>query len=149
MQALQAGIPLKIKLGHDKRRVPPQTLPLLILGIVVAGDPLFAFGKEVVINEVVPAAVHHTSNCSGQVQANTNVLGDLSGKSGQALGKTPARVKAEAEPLLNSPHAPAEGQAVAGTMAQKLTGRFSHPSTNWLAWTYTFLATVGTPYRAV
>src|ERR1035437_2514274 len=71
------------------------------------------------------------------------------GKSGQASARTPARVKAGAGPLSNGPHSPAEGQVVAGTMAQKLTGRSSHPSTNWLAWTYTFLPTGGTPYRAV
>ena len=39
----------------------------------------------------------------------------------------------------------AGGQAEAGTIAQKVVGRLSHPSTNWLTRTYTFLATVGTP----
>jgi hypothetical protein len=70
-------------------------------------------------------------------------------QSGQTPGKTPARVNAGAGPLNNGPRAPAEGQVVAGTMAQKLTGRSSHPSTNWLTWTYTFLPTGGAPYRAV
>ena len=30
---------------------------MLVLGIVFARDPLFAFGKDVVVNDVVPAAV--------------------------------------------------------------------------------------------
>jgi hypothetical protein len=52
--------------------------------------------------------------------------------------------------LLNSQDAPAEGQGVvAGTIAQKLTGRFSHPLMNWLTRTNTFVPTGGTPYRAV
>ena len=71
-------------------------------------------------------------------------------KSGQAPRKTPARVEAGAGQLLNSKRAPAGGYDVAaGTIAQKATGRLSHPSTYWLTWMYTFLATVGTPYRAV
>lgn len=40
-------------------------------------------------------------------------------------------------------------QAEAGTMPQKVTGRLSHPLTNWLTWTYTFLPAGGSPYRAV
>ena len=61
-------------------------------------------------------------------------------KSGQAPGRTPAREEAGGGQLLNRQHAPVEGQAQAGTMAQKVVGRLSHPSTNWLARTYTFLA---------
>src|ERR1035441_3414474 len=34
-------------------------------------------------------------------------------------------------------------------MAEKVTGRSSHPSTNWLTWMYTFLPTGGAPTRTV
>src|ERR1035441_10204169 len=34
-------------------------------------------------------------------------------------------------------------------MAEKVTGRSSHPSTNWLTWMYTFLPTGGAPNRTV
>src|ERR1035441_6810062 len=44
-------------------------------------------------------------------------------------------------------HAPAEGQVPAGTMAEKVTGRSSHPSMNWLTWMYTFLPAGGAPNR--
>jgi hypothetical protein len=30
-------------------------------------------------------------------------------------------------------------------MAEKVTGRSSHPSTNWLTWMYTFLPAGGAP----
>src|ERR1035441_7551000 len=33
-------------------------------------------------------------------------------------------------------------------MAEKVTGRSSHPSMNWLTWMYTFLPTGGAPNRA-
>jgi len=69
-------------------------------------------------------------------------------KSGQAPGKTPARVEAGGGQLLNGHRAPAEGQLPAGTMAEKVTGRSSHPSTNWLTRTNTFVPIGGTPYRA-
>ena len=45
-----------------------------------------------------------------------------------------------AKQLLNSRLAPVERHGAAGTMAQKLLGRLSHPSTAWLTWLYTFLA---------
>ena len=51
------------------------------------------------------------------------------------------RERAIAQP----PARPADAQAAAGTMAEKVTGRSSHPSTNWFTRTYTFLPTGGTP----
>jgi hypothetical protein len=51
--------------------------------------------------------------------------------------------------LLNGQHAPEEAEVEVGTMVQKVVGRLSHPSTNWLTRTYTFLATGGAPKRAV
>ena len=71
------------------------------------------------------------------------------GENGQAPGRTPARLEAGAGPLLNGQHPPAEGQAVAGTTAAKVTGKSSQPSTNWLTLTNTFVPTGGTPYRDV
>ena len=62
-------------------------------------------------------------------------------KSGQARGGRLPAWKAGAGPLDHGPDAPAEGQLAVGTMAEKVTGRSSHPSTNWLTWTYTFLPT--------
>src|ERR1035438_6278811 len=53
------------------------------------------------------------------------------------------------EPLLDSRPTPVERQTTAGTMPQKVRGWLSHPSTTWLTWMYTFLATGGTPKRAV
>ena len=41
------------------------------------------------------------------------------------------------------------GYDPAGTIAQKVMGRLFQPSTTWLAWTNTYLATVGGPKRAV
>src|ERR1039457_465826 len=70
-------------------------------------------------------------------------------KSGQAPGKTPARLEVGAGEWLNGHHAPAECQVPAGTMAEKVTGRSSHPSMNWLTWMYTFLPAGGAPNRAV
>jgi hypothetical protein len=64
-------------------------------------------------------------------------------------GETPARLEAGAGQWLNGQHAPVEGQFAVGTMAEKVTGRSSHPSTTWLTWMNTFLPTGGTPYRAV
>src|ERR1019366_1769678 len=69
-------------------------------------------------------------------------------RSGQAPGKTPARLETGAGQWLNGHLAPAEGQVPAGTMAEKVTGRSSHPSTNWLTLMYTFLPTGGAPNRA-
>ena len=69
-------------------------------------------------------------------------------KSGQAPAKTPARLGAGAGQWLNGHPAPAEGQVPAGTMAEKVTGRSSHPSTNWLTLMYTFLPAGGAPNRA-
>src|ERR1039458_8521655 len=68
-------------------------------------------------------------------------------KSGQAPGKTPARLEVGAGEWLNGQRAPAEGQVPAGTMAEKVTGRSSHPSMNWLTWMYTFLPAGGAPNR--
>src|ERR1035441_5079745 len=53
-------------------------------------------------------------------------------KSGQAPAKTPARLETGAGQWLNGQRALAEGQVPAGTMAEKVTGRSSDPSTNWL-----------------
>ena len=47
------------------------------------------------------------------------VLG-LATKSGQAPGRTPARLEAEGGQLLNGQHALAEGQAEAGTIPEKV-----------------------------
>src|ERR1035441_4816674 len=46
----------------------------------------------------------------------------------------------------NSPPPPTPRRKVqvpAGTMAEKVTGRSSHPSMNWLTWMYTFLPAGG------
>src|SRR5208282_1053315 len=87
--------------------------------------------------EVGPWAWSQTARSSG------------TGTSGQAPRRTPARLESEGRQLLNCPHTPAEGQAEAGTIAAKVTGRSSQPLTTWLTLTNTFVPTGGTPYRAV